>query len=113
MWVSDYGDPDNATKKTKEQIDKEKAAVGGSVIRVRKEGDTWTFVESEKYNRRIDATTPMVLTGPAAGSDGMTMFLAVQHPGEETEDKDNPTSTWPHDGDNVPKPSVVAITSFV
>jgi secreted PhoX family phosphatase len=71
MWVSDYTDPDNATKKTKGQIAKEKAAVGGSVIRVRKEGDTWKFVEDEKYNRRIDATTSMVLTGPAAGSDAV------------------------------------------
>ncbi len=50
------------------------------------------------------------LTGPAFTPDGKTMFLAIQHPGEETENKDEPTSTWPHDGDNVPKPSVVAIT---
>jgi hypothetical protein len=71
MWVSDYTDPENATKKTKEQIAKEKAAVGGSVIRVRKEGDTWKFVEDDEHNRRIDATTPMVLTGPAAGSDAV------------------------------------------
>lgn len=71
LWVSDYEDPDNATKKTKEQIDKEKAAVGGSVIRVRKEGDTWKFVESAEYNRRIDANTPMVLTGPAADSEAV------------------------------------------
>jgi hypothetical protein len=28
-WVSDYTDPDNATKKTKEQVAREKAAVGG------------------------------------------------------------------------------------
>jgi len=71
MWVSDYTDPENATKKTKEQIAKEKAAVGGSVIRVRKDGDAWKFVEDEEHNRRIDATTPMVLTGPAAGSDAV------------------------------------------
>ncbi|MDP8901854.1 MAG: DUF839 domain-containing protein, partial [Actinomycetota bacterium] len=70
-WVSDYTDPDNATKKTKDQVAREKAAVGGSVIRVRKEGDTWKFVDDEDYNRRIDATTPMVLTGAAAGSDAV------------------------------------------
>jgi secreted PhoX family phosphatase len=70
-WVSDYTDPDNATKKTKEQVAREKAAVGGSVIRVRKENGTWKFVEDEDYNRRIDATTPMVLTGAAAGSDAV------------------------------------------
>ena len=71
MYVSDYTDPDNATKKTKEQVDREKAAVGGSVIRVRKEGDTWKFVEGDGHNRRIDATTPMDLTGAAAGSDAV------------------------------------------
>jgi secreted PhoX family phosphatase len=71
LWVSDYTDPENATKKTKEQIDTEKAAVGGSVIRVRKEGDAWRFVQDEEYNRRVDATTPMILTGAAAGSDAV------------------------------------------
>ncbi|MBA2441093.1 MAG: DUF839 domain-containing protein [Rubrobacter sp.] len=51
-------------------------------------------------------------TGPAFTPDGRTLFLAVQHPGEESESVENPTSTWPHDGDGVPKPSVVAITGF-
>jgi uncharacterized protein len=52
------------------------------------------------------------MTGPAFTPDGRTLFLAVQHPGEESESTSNPTSTWPHDGDGVPKPSVVAITGF-
>jgi secreted PhoX family phosphatase len=50
------------------------------------------------------------LTGPAFTPDGKTLFLAIQHPGEETEDPKNPTSTWPN-GDE-PKSSVVAITGF-
>jgi len=50
------------------------------------------------------------LTGPAFTPDGKTLFLAVQHPGEESEDPKNPTSTWPN-GDE-PKSSVVAITGF-
>jgi secreted PhoX family phosphatase len=41
-------------------------------------------------------------TGPAFSSDMRTLFLSVQHPGEEA------FSTWPH-GDR-PMPSVVAIT---
>jgi secreted PhoX family phosphatase len=52
------------------------------------------------------------MTGPAFTPDGRTLFLAVQHPGEESESTSNPSSTWPHDGDGVPKPSVVAITGF-
>ena len=50
------------------------------------------------------------LTGPWFSPDGKTLFLSVQHPGEQTRHVEDPTSTWPHDGDNIPKPSVVAIT---
>ncbi len=66
-WVSEYQDGE----KTPEQIAEEKAAVGGSVFRIQKSGDNWEFVEDDQYNRRIDATTPMDLTGPAAGSEEM------------------------------------------
>ena len=52
------------------------------------------------------------MTGPAFTPDARTLFLAVQHPGEESESVENPSSTWPHDGDGIPKPSVVAITGF-
>ncbi|WP_185805356.1 PhoX family protein [Bacillus canaveralius] len=48
------------------------------------------------------------LTGPWLAPDGMTLFLSVQHPGEETEDPNNPHSRWPY-GD-IPRPSVVAIS---
>src|ERR671917_152351 len=71
MFWSDYADTEGSTEKTKEQIDREKAGVGGSVVRVKKEGDAWRFVEADRMNRRIDATTPMDVTGPAAGSDRM------------------------------------------
>lgn len=50
------------------------------------------------------------LTGPWFSPDGKTLFLSVQHPGEQTTDLDRPTSTWPFDDDGVPKPAVVAIT---
>ena len=43
--------------------------MGDSIFRVRNQGDTWSFVEDDQYNRRIDATTPIDLTGPAAGSE--------------------------------------------
>ncbi|ANX13670.1 hypothetical protein ABE41_016800 [Fictibacillus arsenicus] len=53
------------------------------------------------------------LTGPSFTPNERTLFLSVQHPGEETEDKANPTSTWPQvRGGNQPRPSVVAITGF-
>jgi secreted PhoX family phosphatase len=73
MFWSGYSDPEGQTKKTKEQIAREKAGVGGSVVRVKKQGDSWRFVEDDAMNRRIDATTPMDVTGPAAGSPEMKM----------------------------------------
>ena len=44
------------------------------------------------------------LTGLFFTPDGSTLFLAVQHPGEETSDINEPTSTWPG-GDILRPPS--------
>lgn len=53
------------------------------------------------------------MTGPSFTPDETTLFLSVQHPGEETENINNPASMWPHrTGDNIPRPAVVAITGF-
>lgn len=53
------------------------------------------------------------LTGPWFTPDEKTLFLAVQHPGEETKDPAQPTSKWPHrPGDHIPRPAVVAIRGF-
>jgi uncharacterized protein len=50
------------------------------------------------------------LTGPAWTPDGGTLFLSVQHPGELSTSAAEPTSRWPNGGDDVPRPSSVAIT---
>jgi len=68
MFWSGYTDPEGATRKTKEQISREKAGVGNAIVRVRKNGDSWGFVDDDELNRRIDPTTPMGVTGPATGS---------------------------------------------
>lgn len=53
------------------------------------------------------------MTGPCFTPDETTLFLSVQHPGEETENLKNPTSMWPHrKGDTMPRPGVIAITGF-
>ncbi|WP_166240775.1 PhoX family protein [Paenibacillus turpanensis] len=53
------------------------------------------------------------LTGPFFTPDERTLFLSVQHPGEMTEDLNNPTSTWPHrPGDKKARCGVVAISGF-
>ncbi|WP_036717965.1 PhoX family phosphatase [Paenibacillus sp. JCM 10914] len=53
------------------------------------------------------------LTGPYFSPDEQTLFLSVQHPGENTEDLNQPTSTWPHrSGEKMARCAVVAISGF-
>lgn len=66
--------------------------------------------DAGKVIRVASAPRDAELTGPWFSPDGKTLFLSVQHPGEQTKDINNPTSTWPFDKDNIPKPAVVAIT---
>jgi secreted PhoX family phosphatase len=74
LWVNhEYTDPVMMLpgyvegSPTREQVDIELAAHGGSLVRVRQERDgTWRY-EPHRDNARITATTPMQLTGPVAG----------------------------------------------
>jgi secreted PhoX family phosphatase len=55
---------------TAEQVDIELAAHGMSVLEIERErgaGGGFVFVPGSRFNRRITATAPMLLTGPAAG----------------------------------------------
>jgi secreted PhoX family phosphatase len=56
---------------TKELVDIEMAAHGGSVIEIQRQNGKWSVVPNSKYARRITADTPMEITGPAAGHDRM------------------------------------------
>jgi secreted PhoX family phosphatase len=66
--------------------------------------------DSGKVIRVASAPKDAELTGPWFSPDGKTLFLSVQHPGEQTRDKNNPTSKWPFDKDGIPKPAVIAIS---
>ena len=66
--------------------------------------------DAGKVIRVASAPKDAELTGPWFSPDGKTLFLSVQHPGEQTKEVTNPTSRWPFDEDNIPKPAVVAIT---
>ena len=50
------------------------------------------------------------LTGPTFSADGRTLFLSVQHPGENSRDLDHLTSHWPGGGNTRPRPCVVTLT---
>lgn len=66
--------------------------------------------DAGKVIRVASAPRDAELTGPWFSPDGKTLFLSVQHPGGQTKDINNPTSTWPFDEDQIPKSAVVAIT---
>ncbi|GGK41703.1 hypothetical protein GCM10008955_39380 [Deinococcus malanensis] len=53
------------------------------------------------------------LTGPVFSPDGKTLFVAVQHPGEDSESLDKLTSTFAaKEGTRIPRPTLVAIEGF-
>ncbi|MBZ9868423.1 PhoX family phosphatase [Mesorhizobium sp. CA15] len=54
---------------SKEQIDVEMAAHGGTIVEIRKQDGKWQVVRDGKLNRRIMSTTEMALSGPVAGHD--------------------------------------------
>ncbi len=52
---------------TAEQVAVIKAAVGLSVLEVRKAGDRWEVIDEAGLNRRVTLDTPIRLSGPCAG----------------------------------------------
>jgi len=56
---------------SKEQVDVEMAAHGGTIVEIRRVDGKWQVVRDGANNRRITVNTEMELTGPAAGDDRM------------------------------------------
>ncbi|MGE0024771.1 MAG: PhoX family phosphatase, partial [Hyphomicrobium sp.] len=56
---------------TREIVDAEMMAHGGSVLEIRRVDGKWQVVPDSKYIRRITAETEMAISGPAAGHDRM------------------------------------------
>lgn len=68
--VSDEEPEEFIAAPTQEIVDTELEAHGLSVVEVQRDASgTWSVVLDSQYNRRITATTPMVLTGPVAGAE--------------------------------------------
>jgi secreted PhoX family phosphatase len=59
--------------------------------------------------RMASAPVGAEFTGPCFSPDYKTLFLSVQHPGEKTDDINNPSSRWPDFGKSLPRPAVVTI----
>jgi hypothetical protein len=74
LMFSDYSDGASASE---EQLKISMAAHGMSVVEIERVGDTgrWVPRKRSRYNRRIHTSTPMLITGPAAGSDLLTSDL--------------------------------------
>ena len=60
MWVNhEYINPQfvGGWERTKENIDKERAIIGGSIIKLKQKDGKWNYVKDDKNNRAIRATT--------------------------------------------------------
>jgi secreted PhoX family phosphatase len=56
---------------TAEKVAKSQAAHGVSVVEARVDGGRWTIVRPSRYARRVTGTTPIRVSGPAAGDAAM------------------------------------------
>ncbi|WP_246161426.1 PhoX family protein [Segnochrobactrum spirostomi] len=66
MWPG-LTEGDAAAKMSPEQIAVTMQSVGNSVVEIRKGASGWDVVPDSSYARRITATTPIRISGPAAG----------------------------------------------
>jgi secreted PhoX family phosphatase len=76
LWANhEYTNPElmwagyTAQETTKEMVDVELAAHGGSIVELQRVGGKMQVVRSSPHNRRITGFTPMRLSGPAVGHD--------------------------------------------
>ena len=58
-----------ALKSSKVQVEVEMAAHGLSIVEIHRTGNSWAVVADSKLSRRLTASTPMTVSGPAAGHD--------------------------------------------
>ena len=77
LWVNHeevlsayFSSPRDPAEKSRQDIEREMTEVGGSIIRIRMSDGHWRLVPDDRYNRRIDATTPIPISSrePVAGT---------------------------------------------
>tara|TARA_R100000005_G_scaffold77176_1_gene44347 strand:+ start:3660 stop:5558 length:1899 start_codon:yes stop_codon:yes gene_type:complete len=62
-----YGNRDSKAPETDDDVRKGMAAHGITVSELRQENGKWQIVRDSPYNRRLTASSPMEITGPARG----------------------------------------------
>ncbi|MDG1478183.1 MAG: PhoX family phosphatase [Myxococcota bacterium] len=68
LWAGDGGDWSTPpASQPAERVGVEQAAMGMSVVEIKRGPDGWQTVAESPYSRRITTTTPHTLTGPVAG----------------------------------------------
>ncbi len=73
LMFSGYEDKSAAKRDTSlEHIAIEQQACGHSVVEIKLEDEQWVVDTDSAYNRRITLSTPMTITGPAAGHQRLT-----------------------------------------
>ncbi len=77
LWVNHeevlsgyFSSPRDPADKSRQDVDQEMTEVGGSIVRIRMSDGHWRLVPDDRYNRRIDATTPIPIGSaePVAGA---------------------------------------------
>ena len=61
-----FGNRDDDRPETDDDVRKGMAAHGVTICEISQKKDKWSIVKDSPFNRRITATTPMAITGPAA-----------------------------------------------
>jgi secreted PhoX family phosphatase len=73
LFINNYSDDDFRAGRIKsaEEVSREKKSVGFSILRVKRTNGEWEFVDDDKYNRRVDADSPVKISGRAEHSELM------------------------------------------
>jgi hypothetical protein len=71
MWAGLGSGREARTRTTAAHVAAELEAHGMSIVEVRKTNGRWGYVQDSRYNRRVTMTTPMRISGPAAGAERM------------------------------------------
>ena len=66
-----HGNRDSGKPESPDDVRKNMAAQGNTVVELAQRGGRWVVVKDSPYNRRITANTPVEITGPAAGHELM------------------------------------------